>query len=291
MMAEDAGLELWAQIKDADRLSQRSSRYVELTFEPDDERVRNLAWSLVRGQYCEDFCGGVSRFVQMMARTIVERGAFAYELQFGCSPMSNEVEAIRFVPVFTPDGRVVRVGQRCMQVVRPRVAAELGCSCVVRLVSDCTFAFEAFPKWRRELRIARSASRLYERSEHDTMRRITEAMSGKTYAGNHEDDSLKNITMLAKATAPIGWTARGLFRDYNTEYQFMERAIRWQQFCLDLRRSILEELQRAVARIAREVNSACRLKIVEHEPEPLTEIYRKLRSGSTSFVALGKSLF
>jgi hypothetical protein len=46
----------------------------------------------------------------------------------------------------------------------------------------------------------------------------------------------------ARLTAPIGWTGRGSFHDYITDYHVIVRELQWQRFCVEIRDGILTTL-------------------------------------------------
>ena len=63
----------------------------------------------------------------------------------------------------------------------------------------------------------------------------------------------------ARLTAPIGWDARGGFREYIADYQAVVRRLRWLRFCIEMRDAILADLARAFALIGALRNERPRL--------------------------------
>jgi len=291
MLSEDVGSRLWADCEGGYRLTGNRSFTVSFSFEPEDERVECFAGSLVRHGYRSGFVDSVGEFIQMVASAMVQDGQFTYELCFGRDGETRNVQEIQFRPVFAPGGRVLAFGGWLVQILPVQVASKHSCSRIVRLDPKHTFVFRIPRRWRRALARARAASRAYDSVERTWHRRVMDAMRGRGVGVDTRSAHRANAAMLARATAAIGWTARGLFTDYWTDYQLLERLIRWTGFCLDMRRAILSEIRRAVSQIAIEVGSPCRLIVKESGGEELvSDLRRKLRSGSVSFMELVKAL-
>lgn len=122
------------------------------------------------------------------------------------------------------------------------------------------------------------------------MDQLAESMTTGRRRVNCYDHS-SNLQMLARATAPLGWLGRGLFHGYETDYQGVERQIRWNTFCIDLRNHIVRGLEAAVRRIADILNSGCRLIMDEKSEYTLEDVRKKLQEGKTSTVELIRLLF
>ena len=122
------------------------------------------------------------------------------------------------------------------------------------------------------------------------MNQLAESMTtGRRRVRGYDHSS--NLKMLARATAPLGWSGRGLFHGYETDYQGVERQIRWNAFCIDLRNHIVRGLEAAVRRIADILSSGCRLIVEEKSEYTLEDVWKKLQEGKTSTVELVKLLF
>jgi len=104
-------------------------------------------------------------------------------------------------------------------------------------------------------------------------------------------DHASNLKMLAKATTRFGWSGRGLFHGYQNDYLGVERQIRWNSFCIDLRNHIILRLKAAVGRIASILNSDCQLIVEETSKYSLEDVRKKLNDGKTSTVELVRLLF
>lgn len=124
---------------------------------------------------------------------------------------------------------------------------------------------------------------IHDQMEHSSRTQFLESLEKGTPGSDFMADRNSHIEMLARAIAPVGWYGRGTFGEFTTDYQVLEWAIRWDEFCTDLRDAILGELRRAIARIAEIVGSRSRLVVQESRAKPRgDELRGLLRSGRTS---------
>ena len=261
MMAQDAGTTVFSRaVGDS---SNSLSRHIQFAFEPYDQALAGFASAIVRDQYDEGFETAVPSFLNMMASTIVAEERFVYELCVGRSVDSQQIEGFAFRPVLVPGGRVVRLGKWVAQVLPVRVSKRVGSGRLRMLEPSSTFVFAEPRNWHRRLRVARRVSRMYDQLEGVERSRFLEASDKSGLPSNYMDGHKSRLRMLAKAVAPLGWNRGGTFRDFITDYQVLEWAIRWAEFCTDLGNTIIGELQRAVSRIAALIGSQSRLVVRE----------------------------
>lgn len=289
MMGEDAGVAIYSQC-DRDHRT-KSNRYssVNFTFEPDNKDVMGFFRTLVGGQ-SRDMNYNIAQFLNMIARTIIVEGRFIYELQIGLDKDSQKIVEMNFSPVSAPGSRVFILGSRVVQWLPSIIAKEHSCSQIRILNPNNTFIFQAPSRWRQALGKARSTLFFYDAMKYSLMDQLTESMgSGKETVCLYDDFS--NLKLLAKATAPLGWLGRGLFHGYQNDYLGIERHIRWNRFCIDLRNHMIVSLKAAVSRIASILDSDCQLVVEEKSEYSLEDVLKKLQEGKTSTVELVRLLY
>jgi len=289
MMGEDAGAAIYLQCHQ--RHSSVGGGFSSVSFgvEPEDEKVMNCFGTLVGGEY-RDLDYNIAQFLNMIGRTIIVEGYFVYEFQVGRDKSTGKLVEMDFSPVSAPDDKAFVCGRHVVQLLSRVVAREYDCSRIRRLNPSDTFIFQAPKRWRRNLHRARSALRLFDAMEHRAMEEMGKAMRSRSHSYSGYDHAA-NVTMVARETAPLGWTGRGMFHGYGTDCQLFERQIRWNEFCIDLRDSMIRELERAVEKIAEILKCNCRLTVEERKEYTLEDVRKKLREGKTSTVKLVKLLF
>jgi hypothetical protein len=281
MMAQDAGLMVWSRTER--HSSQPKAGRIEFAIEPYDETLAEFASALVRDQHSQGFEGAVPGFMKIMATTVVAEEEFVYELCVGRNTGSKRIEGFAFRPVSVPCGRVVRLGKWIAQIVPRSTAREMACS-RLRILEPCsTFVFAEPSNWHRRLRSLRRASRMYDQLEQVERSQVLNSLENDVPRVDVIYDNNFRVRMLAKAVAPFGWYGRGAFGEHTTDYQVLEWAIRWDEFCTDLARAIFCELQRAVERIAGMIGSRSRLVVRDSERRrKASELRERLRTGRIS---------
>ncbi len=289
MMGQDAGATIFGQCRN--RFGKYGTRLssVFFGFKTEDSTVINFFRTLVGGQ-SNDIEYSIAEFLNMMARIIVVDDRFVYELQVGRDKNTQKIVEMDFSPVSAPNNKVLVCGRHVVQILSSSIAERHGCSRLRRLNPSDTFIFRAPRLWKCILRRARSALCFFDAMEHRLMERLSESMKSGLSSFSRYDHS-SNIRMIAEGTTSLGWFGRGLFQGYETDYQGIERQIRWNRFCIDLRNCMIRELERAVCRIADILNSDCRLIVQENSEYTLDDVRKKLQEGKTSTVELVKLLF
>lgn len=289
MMGQDAGAAIFGHCQNRRGRQGRRFSSVCFRFEPEDGAVIDFFRTLVGGR-SRDIDYSIAEFLNMIARTIVVEGRFMYELQVGRDKNTQEIVKMNFSPVSAPRSKVLVFGSHAIQLLRSSIAKEHNCSRIRALNPDHTFIFQAPSSWRHALRKARSALHFFDAMKYRYMDQLAESMKSDKQRPCIYDHSL-NLKMLAKATAPLGWSGRGLFHGYQNDYLGVERQIRWNKFCIDLRNNMIHSLKAAVNRIASINKSACRLIMEEKSEYTLEDVRTKLQEGKTSTVELIRLLF
>lgn len=292
MLAEDAGTKIWLQCVGPARGHKTRRGAVTFRFEPESEQVARFAAQLVSENHPSEFQQGFASFANMIARTIITDGGFAYELEFGRASALSGIQRIRFSPIFTPGGCVSQWGKDIVQVIRPDIATEIGCGRRVRLDAADVFIFGSPRRWKRALRSARRATTLFQYLEDKRMQEVTESLGTGAATGDFKTFLRSNCAMLARETSLLGWQGRGLFSGLMGDYQLIDRTFRWEEFCADLRDEILRVLGNAIQRIAEELGAPCELVVLRNEQEePVNQLRDRFRKGEIPIPEILKVLF
>jgi len=289
MMGQSAGATIYGHCRQRDGVDRPRFSSVRFGLEPDDPNVLESFLTLTRAG-SEDIAYSIAQFLDMMARTIIVEDRFAYELRVGRDRKTGEIVKLNFCPVSAPGDRLFVYGRHIVQLLPPSVAQNHACSRMRRLQPSATFIFQAPLTWKHALRRSRSALRFFDAMEYRLMDELAESMTRDRPMARGYDHS-SNLTMLARETAPLGWSGGGIFRGYQTDYLALERQIRWSSFCMDLRDQMIRDLQLAVRRVADILNCECCLRVEETSEYTLADIRKRLREGRTSTVELVSLLF
>jgi len=289
MMGQDAGATIFGQCRLKHERGGRRFSSVNFRFEPEDKTVIDFFRTLVGGR-SDDIDYNIAEFLNMTARTIVVEGRFVYELQVARDKNTGQVVEMDFSPVFAPSSKVFVFGKHVIQLLPSSIAEKYSCSRILTLKPADTFIFRAPPYWRHALGKARSALHFYDAMKYRLMDQLTKSMkSDKGRVCTYDDSS--NLKMLAKETASLGWSGRSLFQGHQNDYLSVERLIRWNTFCIDLRNYMICSLEAAVRRVGSILKSDCRLIVEEESEYSLEDVRKKLKEGATSTVELIRYLY
>jgi len=289
MMGQDAGATIFGQCRRKHERGGRRFSSVSFRFEPEDKTVIDFFRTLVGG-LSDDIDYNIAEFLNMTARTIVVEGRFVYELQVGRDKDTKQVVERNFSSVFAPGSKVFVFGKQVIQLLPSSIAEKYSCSRIRILKPADTFIFKAPSHWRHALGKARSALCFYDAMKYRLMDQLTKSMkSDKGRVCTYDESS--NLKMLAKETASLGWSGRSLFQGHQNDYLSVERLIRWNTFCIDLRNYIICSLEAAVRRIGSILKSDCRLIVEEKSEYSLEDVRKKLKEGATSTVELIRYLY
>jgi len=289
MMGQDAGGTIYGQCRQKHERGGRRFSSVSFRFEPEDRIVIESFRTLVGGQ-SNDINYNIAQFLDMIARTIVVDGRFVYELQIGRNKNTKQIVEMNFSPVSAPGSKIIVFGSRVIQLLPSSIAKEHNCSRIRILNPDDNFIFQAPSNWRHTLGKARSALHFFDSMKYRLMDQLAASMkSDKKEIYSYDDFS--HLKLLARATASLGWSGRGIFQGYQNDFSAVERLIRWNRFCIDLRNHMILILKAAVNRISSIHNSACRLIMEEKSEYTLDDVQKKLLEGKTSTVELISLLF
>jgi hypothetical protein len=238
MCAEDLGTAIWTHFY---RLEQRHSRH-----EVEPLRIENcqddlqevLINCLPFNQYRDDLLGSVSSFVQLVAQDFVLHGGILFEARGewdrSIAPPKLENAAL----VMIPRGSVVRLGGIVLQVVPSGIKNESSKGHIIRLDQTRLVHFKPPRRLQPALARIRAGLPVIGESENKWMMGMAQRKVSEIF----KDVNLAYCIQRAQITAPIGWNARGRFRDYIADFHWTVRELRWQRFCIEIRDSILKTI-------------------------------------------------
>lgn len=244
-----------------------------------------VGFALTRDEWERDFASAVCEFFRDCAQIIMTFGECIYEIVYlsqrnGGRPVEFELSFIRPSTVTWRWGRLV-------QYVPADVAHQRGVSKYVKLTPERILRFKPPPSVRGKLLlILDSLTHLGNRVFPDFA-----LPSPRDLGRTVPYDSLKHIRTqkqaLAEVAGAIGWNGRGLFQEEMLEYYWLHRQLRFEQFKLELRDSILGTLNEGLARVGREIGFSARL-LMEGLPTlaDVETAQAKLSAGNSDFKAI-----
>lgn len=240
MCAQDAGTEMWAHFNNVSaRYGRRSTEPVRL--DGCSDQLRDiLIESLSHDSRREDLAGALGNFMQMVGQEIVLEGAVPFEVQCAWDDTGDAPILKRAHLEFIPPASLIRVGSRLCQRV-PAKAIREAHSRVVQLDPSRVVTFVPPHAYRRPLRTMRRAFPPLGRTEDRWMA----AMARGAITSDFKAERRSVDTRRAKASAGIGWNARGLFQDHIADFHWTLRDLRWRRFCIETRDSILDTVAHA----------------------------------------------
>jgi len=207
MMGQGAGAIIFGQCHQRYGRENAGFSSVNFGFEPEDAQVIDFFRTLVGGR-SDNINSSIAKFLNMMARTVIVDDIFVFELQVGRDKETREIVEMNFSPVSAPDCKVFVCGRHVFQFLSSSVAENHSYSRIRRLEPSDTFIFQAPRRCKRILRRAQSALCFFDAMEHLFMDRLSESIkSGRSGPSGYNHSS--NLKMLARETAPMGWSGGG----------------------------------------------------------------------------------
>lgn len=220
--------------------------------------------------------GRISDFVRLVAREIIIFGFIAFEIGVGWSGTGDEkkmysakLRYLRRDSLLHLPGYLVQAiptSQRCSDDPRHIVLDR------TRLV-----IFRPPRNWRIALSKMRHALRQIGEAERDWL----EMFDARNQQDSSSLDTRSIAIARARATSKIGWTGRGQFSKYISEYHLASRELLWYKFCIHLRNEILTTLSSAFAVVGSLVGESPHLTVKEFPTVAMVrENERKLNAGT-----------
>jgi hypothetical protein len=197
-----------------------------------------LIESLPYTDYQSDLSGCVAEFASIVAQAFVYDGAITFEIDAGWSLANGQMVLKAAKLNRIPSRSLFTLGPIVYEFVPANVANERRVDRGIRLDSSRIVSFRPPRFWRHAFDRLRAGFRLLEQSER--------AWMGQLGARNLEE-SVKEVRrqyniQLARISAPVGWTARGRFRDDISDFHAVIRELRWKRCCIEVRDHILRTL-------------------------------------------------
>lgn len=248
MCAQDLGTEIWSQFN---QLEERDGQH-----EVEPVRIENCSPRLQEilidclpfNQSQEDLLGVVSDFVHLLSQEFMSKGRILFEVRGGWDHSTDPPTLEKAALVTIPSDSVKRIGPWVFQVVPPNTEnGENGkkISQIIRLDRSRLVEFVPPYRWRKSLASIRTGLPIIGRSEHKWMMGIARQKVSEDF----KTVKLVYTIQRARLTAPIGWNARGLFRDNISEFHWVMRELQWKRFCIEVRDSILTKVGQVFALI------------------------------------------
>lgn len=235
MCAEDLGNEIWAQFR---RLERRHGQYeVEpVWIENCSADLREvLVGCLPFNEYRKGLSDAICDFAKLVAQEFALEGMILFDACGGWDRSADPPRLKAAALASIPRDCIVGLGRWTFQVVPPGAKGEESTGRVIRLDRSRLVTFAPPRHWRRALARIRAGLPIIGRSEHEWMMGV----------GQHKVAEDFNAVRLAynihraRLTAPIGWNARGGFRDHVADFHWTTRELRWKRFCIQVRDAIL----------------------------------------------------
>ncbi|MEY2569026.1 MAG: hypothetical protein QOE35_3555 [Actinomycetota bacterium] len=206
----------------------------------------------------------VREFMQHTAQLIVGYESAIYEIDYLVDPADPKAPpvAFRFEPLQV--GSVDRVRRRIVQYVPASMAEKVRRNGLgyVELERDRVVRFD-LPKdiesdVRRSVRFLASASEQH-RAEFAL---VEQSMRQRTDYDASEHHRMSG-ELLLEATRPIGWNARGLYRDHVLDPYSVWRQLQFKRFKIRLRDSILARLNEALIAVGGHLGFEAQVELLD----------------------------
>ena len=261
---------------------------ISVTLDPANEEVeRIIALGFGRDQYRLDITGAVFDAMRDAVHTLLGFGEAPYEIVYLRDNESDKL--IGFDLSFIPPWTLTREGDIWIQKIPEEYAKQRKClprielplNAVVRLVPPSPVR-KFYSQMIEDLDLL--GRDLYPEFA------IPKTASFPNDTGfNFQEWHRSHNIALAQASCESGWNARSSFADSISEYYFLHRFLKFEEFKLDLRKSILSQLNEVLRIAGASIGFSARL--VMHglpSPEDIERSRRDLESGNMTFADVMK---
>ena len=260
------------------------------SIEPASEEVETIVASgLGRDGYGRrDLLDGVRDFLRDAVQTLMAFGEAPYEIVY--LGEGDTEKMVGFDLSFIAPWTLKRHGGGWVQTIPKDHAERWKMATRIELPSDSVARLQLPPS------IARYFRRMM--SDLDLLGRDLYPAFGFPGPGSNAQDigfdfqawNKSHGVALAQATRECGWTGRGLFSKNVTEYYYVRRFLDFERFKLELRTSILSELNEVLQRIGKHIGFAGRI-VGEGLPDlaQIANSYRDLEAGNVPFSDIRKT--
>ena len=257
--------------------------------QPASEEVETIiASGLGRDGYVwRDLLDGVRDFCRDAVQTLMAFGEAPYEIVYFSEGDAEKM--VGFDLSFVAPWTLRRHGGGWVQTIPKDYAERFRTATRIELPSDSVARLQLPPS------IARYFRRMMD--DLDLLGRDLYPEFGVPVPGSKAQDigfdfqawNKSHGVALAHATRECGWTGRGLFSKNVTEYYYVRRFLDFERFKLELRTSILSQLNEVLQIIGKRIGFAGRI-VAEGLPDSaqIANSYRDLEAGNVPFSEIKK---
>jgi len=261
--------------------SRRKSFKVELAPAPTPAARDVIVYGLAANlhSYREDLASTVCEFVRRTAAQICASDRATYEIVYLGEPDSQR--AVGFELVFIPEEQLLRRRGRTFQIIPSDIAAERGTDTKIQFDDGDLVTVDAPLGFRKGLPKMRSG--LLRLGDFPLTGLVMEASENKMpYDFKAHERAMK--LAFADVVRPVGWNGRGTFNDCVLSYYWIQRAVSFERFKIEIRESILAGMNEALRRVGAKFGFEAQLRVAGLPTVKDTEEARtKLRSGEMAF--------
>jgi hypothetical protein len=212
--------------------------------------VDSIPFKHHHNQYERSISETVVDFVQMVAQELVLVGSMTFEISAGwdLADSSKLLRGARLTHIHRRS--LMRMLGIAIQLIPLTEPTRFRSHRVVKIDNARLVRFLPPNPWRRSLKLMRSSMPLIGQSEHNWMMNLRKQKVHEDFAMVARSYSVQR----AKTTSPIGWVARGMFREHISDYHLVSRELCWNKFCIALLYEILSTLSQAFCVIGSFVN-------------------------------------
>lgn len=259
MCAQDAALNVRSIIeRDCDSNNdEHGSIWLEnCSLELSGLLVDSIPFNHHHSQYKRSISETVVDFVQMVAQELVLVGSMTFEISAGWDLVdgSKLLRGARLTHIHRRS--LMRMQGIAIQFIPLTESTRFRSHQIVKIDNARLVRFLPPNPWRRSLKLMRSSMPLIGQSENSWMMNVRKQIVHEDFAMVARSYSVQR----AKMTSPIGWDARGMFREHISDYHLVSRELYWNKFCIALRDEILSTLSQAFSVIGSFVNEQPTLK-------------------------------
>jgi hypothetical protein len=231
-----------------------------VTLEPAEAKAEKLiAAALNRDDYHIDLASATRNFLVQCAQTVMAYGEATYELVY----LSNRDDGtvVEFQLAYIQSLTVMRRRDQMVQYIPAEVARARKGSQYIPLEPDRIIMFPLPASVQRDYGpMMEGLAFLSNHKIPDFVFQVGDDGSRQT-----PFDSTAHIHLekqaLAEAGKPIGWDARGLFREETLEFYDLYRALAFERFKIELRTTLLEKVNEVLTFAGQKVGFSGQLQI------------------------------
>jgi hypothetical protein len=264
--------------------SSKARTNFAVTIDPHDEKLERIIASALseHGNWysVSEIRRVVCNFVHRVATRLMQHDEAVFEIVTLRDPETNDLVGC---DLFEIDADTLTLRDRsARQLVPPEIAAEREVPTVIELDTARLAVFSVPSEFRKGLITTREA---LSQLGITGLAQMYEASRSPSELGYDIKEHIRAEQLaIAAATRRIGWNANQNLYELFTEYYVLHRRLVFEGFIVSLRESILQQLNEAVAKIAKLFGTTGQL-IVSGLPtlQDVSRAKRELASGSRTF--------